>query len=141
VLIQKGEILASRDESNGALLIALTVFFISWLLGGPRPPPKLSSFCVSDVILRYVSETLDLLLCPDGDDRNMLKADEIASNDFSRLIYTGEDKMMLRQCESTTIPAKKFPSSHKTTKNLPVFSLRQGWQLFIPHHILHHASR
>ena len=48
----KGEKLyATCAESNGSLLIALTVFLISWLLGGWRTPPKLSSFWSSEQVL------------------------------------------------------------------------------------------
>jgi hypothetical protein len=62
------------------------------------------------------------LLGPDGDDMYMLRADEIAQNNFSQLTCTHKDKMMLCQEESATMSAKFF-QLHKTTKNLVLCSL------------------
>ena len=56
----------------------------------------------------YLCEVNNSLLAPTGDDFSMLKESERESNDLSRLTYTQEDKMILRQFEGAAAPAKYF---------------------------------
>lgn len=85
-----------------------------------------------------ITDTLDKLLGPDGDDRFLLKANKIASNDCSPLAYTSEDKMLLCQYEGVTIPAKLFPSLLSATKILGLTSFLRPDLQSIPL-IVHHS--
>jgi hypothetical protein len=53
-------------------------------------------------------EANNSLLAPTGDDFSMVNESEHESNDLSRLTYTLEDNMILRQFEGAAAPAKYF---------------------------------
>ena len=59
-------------------------------------------------IMGDLCEANNSLLAPTGDDFRMVKESERESNDLSRLTYTQEDKMILRQFEGAAAPAKYF---------------------------------
>lgn len=63
------------------------------------------------------SDALETLLGPDGFDRGLLTANEIAINDLSRLIYTEGDKKALRQFEAMAEPAKLFSKFAQVNEN------------------------
>ena len=60
------------------------------------------------IIMSDVTDTLDLLLSPDGDDYNMLNADEQDNGLTERLSYNERDVMVMRQYEATAMEAKYF---------------------------------
>jgi hypothetical protein len=66
----------------------------------------------ANIIMGDVSEALDILLRPGGDDHEMV------GNDYSldELRYTAKDKMILRQFEGASIPAKLFSKFTQDTK-------------------------
>ena len=57
-------------------------------------------------IMGDLCEANNSLLAPTGDNFSMVKESERESNDLSRLTYTLEDKMILRQFEGAAAPAK-----------------------------------
>ena len=63
------------------------------------------------MIMGDVSETLAILLSPEGDDSGLLD-----HNKLDDLQYTGEDKMVLRQFEGAAMPAKLFSKFTQDTK-------------------------
>jgi hypothetical protein len=74
------------------------------------------------MIMGDVSETLAILLSPDGDDIGLLD-----NNKLDDLQYTGEDKMVLRQFEGAAMPAKlysKFTQDTKETWSYILFESR-----------------
>jgi len=62
----------------------------------------------ANIIMGDICAALSILLSSGGSDRDLLNASEIASNDFSRVTYTDCDKVVLRQFEGASVPAKKF---------------------------------
>lgn len=66
----------------------------------------------ANIIMGDVSETLDTLLRPGGDDHGMLDA----NSSLDELRYTAKDKMVLRQFEGASIPAKLFSKFTQDTK-------------------------
>ncbi len=59
-------------------------------------------------IMGGLCEANNILLVPTGDDFSMVKESERESNDLSRLTYTLENKMILRQFKGAAAPAKYF---------------------------------
>ena len=55
-----------------------------------------------------VSDALALLLSKGGDDYSMLTKEEQDDNDVSRLSYTEQDKLVLRQYEGAAEPARRL---------------------------------
>ena len=62
-----------------------------------------TTFIMGDMCL-----TLDMLLGPNGDDHDLLTANEKETENYDRLCYTNDDKMVLRQFEATSADAKQF---------------------------------
>ena len=82
----------------------------------------------SNQIMGDVCETLSSLHGPDGGDYDMLTADERNSGDLSRLTYTEEDKMIIRQYEGAATAAKtfsKFTQDRRDTWSYVLFELRK----------------
>ncbi len=70
-----------------------------------------------------MSEALDVLLRPGGDDHEMVGND----NSLDELRYTAQDKMILCQFEGASIPAKlfsKFTQDTKETRSYILFESR-----------------
>jgi hypothetical protein len=81
----------------------------------------------SNIIMGDLTETQSVLLGPHGSDRTLLTAEEITSNDLSRLNYTNSNKMVLRQFESAALPAKlfsKFTQDRRDTFSYMLFESR-----------------
>ncbi len=70
-----------------------------------------------------ICDTVDALLDPSGDDYNLLTSDEKDSEDKSRVSYTDEDKMILRQFEGAATPAKNFSKFLQDRRNTPQYVL------------------
>jgi hypothetical protein len=66
----------------------------------------------ANITMGDVSEALDILLRPGGDDHEMVGND----NSLDKLRYTAQDKMILRQFEGASIPAKLFSKFTQDTK-------------------------
>jgi hypothetical protein len=62
----------------------------------------------ANIIMGDMCTTLEMLLEPNGDDHDLLTADEKETENYDRLCYTDDDKMVLRQFESTSADAKQF---------------------------------
>jgi hypothetical protein len=79
-------------------------------------------------IMGDVCETNVKLLCPGGDDRNLLTPAEAAAKDYSRLIYMDLDKNILRQFECAARPAitfSKFTQDNRDTFSYVLFESRR----------------
>jgi hypothetical protein len=74
-----------------------------------------------------ISETNTILLGPNGEDRCLLTADEIANNDLTRLLHTSRDKMIMHQFDCAATPAKvfcKFTQDTRETWSYVLFEAR-----------------
>ena len=69
--------------------------------------------------------SLKELLRPDGDDCELLTAEEHKSGDIDRLSYTEDDKMVLRQFEATSLDAKAFSMFTQKKGNTNAYLLFQ----------------
>jgi hypothetical protein len=67
--------------------------------------------------------TLDALRDPNGDDYNLLTTDEKEFEDNSRVSYTNDDNMILRQFEGASMPAKMFLQFLHDKRNAPPYFL------------------
>ena len=73
-------------------------------------------------------ETIEKLLSPDNDDRDMLTAEEASAEDYTRLNYTESDKMILRQFECAAEPAitfSKFTQDRRETFSYVFYESRK----------------
>lgn len=62
----------------------------------------------SNMIMGDMSDTLEILLAPDGLDYDMLTPAEKKAHDISRLAYTEDDKKVLRHFEAMSKPAMRL---------------------------------
>ncbi len=60
------------------------------------------------MIMGDMYKTIMKLLNVGGEDRGLLTADEVSSEDYSRLSYTDEEKMILCQFKGAATAAKVF---------------------------------
>jgi hypothetical protein len=66
----------------------------------------------------------DMLLSPNGDDSNLVTKAERNASDLSRHAYTEHNKMVLRQFEGASVPAKiPLPISSGQTEHLELCTL------------------
>ena len=77
----------------------------------------------ANLIMGDICDTVDALLDPSGDDYNLLTSDEKESEDKSRVSYTDDDKMILRQFEGAATPAKMFSKFLQDRRNAPPYVL------------------
>ncbi|KAL7502257.1 hypothetical protein ACHAXN_000889, partial [Cyclotella atomus] len=82
----------------------------------------------ANTIMGDACETIEKLLSPDGDDRDMLTAEEASAEDYTRLNYTESDKMILRQFECAAEPAitfSKFTQDRRETFSYVFYESRK----------------
>jgi len=82
----------------------------------------------SNTIMSDLSDTLEILLSPEGMDYSMLSEVEKANNDISAHSFTDRDKKVLRQFEGVATPAKVFcmylQNNHPSCWAYQTFELR-----------------
>ncbi len=77
-------------------------------------------------IMGNLCEVNNILLAPNGEDFSMVKESECKSNNLSRLTYTLQDNMILRQFEGAAGPAKHlnlFLQDKKHTWSYVLFTI------------------
>lgn len=74
-------------------------------------------------IMGDICDTLTALLDVGGDDRHLLTASEIESNDYGGLTYTQEDKKILRQYEGVSLPSRNYSKFLQDRNNTPSYVL------------------